>query len=124
MSYIHYYRRVSLFSSLLRSKSVTVSCTRTVTTTISDDKYPKSMDLGTKFYDNLLSSKNVMERRKENQTNYPNKNDFLSLIPKTPGTADGHQFKIYWDGVFGMLPSLPVEPDLLLHKFIEESDPD
>ena len=61
--------------------------------------------------------------------------------------ADAHQFSIYWDGVYGKLPALPVDPELLLkvsislvmwtvvrssvllisllsQKFIAEADPD
>ena len=86
-------------------------------------KYPSSMDLGDKFYDRLLKKKDVKERRAENKAMYPPQAQFMAMLPPM-GNADGYQFKLYWDGVYGKLPDLPVDPDLLMQKFLKEGDPD
>lgn len=85
--------------------------------------YPPCMDLGARFYDELLDPKKLANRRKEAQKFYPPKDVFMSLLPKM-GNADEHQFKIYWDGVYGTRADLPVDPDMLTQKFIDEADPD
>jgi L-lactate dehydrogenase (cytochrome) len=85
------------------------------------NKYPPSMELGDDFYDRLFNE--VKTRRDENMKLYPPKDALMSILPQM-GNIDNHQFGIYWDGVYGKLPQLPVDPDLLLNKFVNEADPD
>ena len=34
------------------------------------------------------------------------------------------QFQLYWEGLYGTLPSFPIDPLRLEQKFIDEADPD
>lgn len=85
------------------------------------NKYPISMDLGDDFYDKLFSE--VSSRRKSNSEHYPSSDKFRQMLPKM-GNIDAYQFNIYWNGVYGNLPNLPVDPQLLMKKFVDEADPD
>lgn len=94
-----------------------------VDVTLYGDKYPSTMDLGNHFYDRLLDKEAIAKRRAENKSMYPPQAVFMEMLPKM-GNADGYQFKLYWDGVWGKLPNFPVDPDALLQKFVNEADPD
>jgi len=81
------------------------------------------MDLGKEFYDRLFDESGVIARRSENKKMYPPQEVFMEMLP-IMGNADGYQFKLYWDGVYSKLPDLPVDPDALMQKFLNEADPD
>jgi hypothetical protein len=85
--------------------------------------YPAHMDLGDAFYQKLFDPAQVMARRKENMAAYPPEEAFMKMLPSM-ANADAHQFSLYWAGVYGKLPVLPVDPELLTKKFIAEADPD
>eukprot|EP00123_Amoebidium_parasiticum_P017583 comp23905_c0_seq1/m.42088 comp23905_c0_seq1/g.42088 ORF comp23905_c0_seq1/g.42088 comp23905_c0_seq1/m.42088 type:complete len:538 (-) comp23905_c0_seq1:356-1969(-) len=87
------------------------------------NKYPSTMDMGEAFYSRCFDPVDVKKRRAENTKVFPPREQLNAIMPPM-SAAEGYRMKFYWDGVYGNLPELPVDFDLLERKFFDEADPD